>query len=233
MRSPRLWLFGIAALVASTGCDLFFDGGGRRPDRCEVLAEGAIDDGTAEVAPAPLRDPERLTCEAFGGGCDPECGPCPETAVALAPIPSWGVCGSPCEALGEAACAASPECRVVRDARCTIWADCTTDFIGCFPIDGAPDPEVDCFAARDGWTCSRSAACTALHEQTPCPLSTDAQCPRPFALCVPEGADPGRCHEEALCDVPTPSCPSGTTPGVANGCFTGACIPLELCEPAA
>jgi len=211
-----------AVTLFTSGCMLFFDDGGRRPEVCD-LAEPAS-------APAPLRDPERLTCESFGGTCNPQCGPCPAVA-GLAPIPSWGVCGDPCEALDEATCAARAECRVVRDARCAIDGNCTTDFLGCFPLDGAADPSVDCFAATDGWACSRSAACTALHVQEPCPLAVDAQCPRPFGLCVPEGRSPGRCHDQALCDAAPPACSANTLPGVANGCYTGACIPLALCEP--
>src|SRR5215207_3198552 len=83
------------------------------------------------IAPAPLRNPETLRCESYGGGCDPSCGPCP--AVALEPIPSWGECGSTCEALNEGACMDNAGCRVVKDARCAVGQTCLTDFLGCFP----------------------------------------------------------------------------------------------------
>jgi hypothetical protein len=225
-------LLTLAAVLALPGCMTFFDDGGKRPPRCD-LAETQ----TGEVAslPAPLRDPERLTCQQLGGGCDPACGPYAETTkqnADIAPPPSWGVCGSSCETLGETACAASAECRVVKDARCAISGNCVTDFLGCFPLDTAPDPTVDCFAARDGWTCSRSAACTALHDTAAdCP-DTGEPCPRPFGLCVKEGSGPGHCHDDAVCDSAGPNCPQGTTAGVGNGCYTGACIPLSLCENA-
>ena len=218
-----------AATLFTSGCLLFFDDGGKRPPQCDLATSGA------ESQPAPLRDPESLTCNSFGGDtCDPACGPCPLSDVAaLSPIPSWPMCGSACESLNESACAASAECRVVKDARCVIGEDCVTDFVGCFPIDNVQDPTVDCFAARDGWTCSRSAACTALHDRrSPCPANDDT-CSRPFGLCVPEGKSPGVCHEQATCDVPSPNCRAGTTPGVANGCYTGACIQFSLCEPSA
>ena len=42
--------------------------------------------------------------------------------------------------------------------------------------------------------------------------------------------NPGNCYGEILCDAPSPPCPSGTTPGIENGCFTGQCIPLNACE---
>ncbi len=216
----------LSLLLGLSGCLLFFDDGGHRPDQCLTPETGA------PIAQLPLRNPDTLECQAFGGGCDPACGPCPpQTQTDLAPLPSWGVCGSSCETLSESQCATASECRVVRDASCAVSGTCTTDFIGCFPVDGAVDPSVDCFHATSGWDCSRSAACTALHRQDPCPLATDAPCPRDFALCVPEGASPGKCHAEALCDIAQPACPPNTTAGVANGCYTGACIPNDLCEP--
>jgi hypothetical protein len=46
-----------------------------------------------------------------------------------------------------------------------------------------------------------------------------------------EGDLPGRCFEPVLCDEAPPNCPQNTTPGVESGCFTGACIPLDLCGP--
>jgi len=213
----------LVMLLGFSGCMIFFDDGGKRPPVCDLAEPASL--------PAPLRDPERLTCEQLGGGCNPDCGPCAEDIAARAPLPTWGVCGSTCETLDETACAASTACRVVKDARCMISGNCVTDFAGCFPIDGAPDPSVDCFAARDGWTCSRSAACSALHDTAAdCP-DTGEPCPRPFALCVKEGSGPGHCHDDAVCDSAGPSCPQGTTASVANGCYTGACIPLSLCEP--
>src|SRR5436190_20794625 len=146
----RAWL---AVLVFVPGCLLFFDDGGKRPpDDCTFEGDTR---GNAEGVSQPLRDPERLTCQEFGGGCDPSCGPCPAAAPSIA-FPSWGVCGSSCEQLTEAACAAAAECRVVRDARCAVSGTCETDFVGCFPVDTAPDTSVDCFRATTGWECSRS-----------------------------------------------------------------------------
>src|SRR4051794_16777781 len=108
----------VLALVLASGCALVFDGGGSGGDDVCAFA----DDQPAVVA-APQRNPENLECQSFGGGsCDPSCGPCP--AVDLAPIPSWGFCGSPCEQLSESACAAAPECRVIKDIACTRSQTC-------------------------------------------------------------------------------------------------------------
>jgi hypothetical protein len=211
----------VAILVLTSGCALVFDDGGDDDICLLAAAEPAI-------APAPQRNPETLTCEAFGGGCSPECGPCPE--IALAPSPSWGFCGSTCDALSETACAQNAGCRVVKDARCAVSADCATDFVGCFPTDQLVDPSIDCFAARDGWTCSQSAGCTAYHRGGVNGLEPVVT--RTFAMCAPEGQSPGTCYGAVACERVAPPCPAQTKPGVANGCYTGACIPLDICGPA-
>jgi hypothetical protein len=201
------------AVLVMTGC-VYFDSDDD-DDSCVVL----------DIAPAPLRNPDTLQCETFGGGCDPACGPCP--AVANQPLPSWPVCGSPCESLDPSACAADPSCRVVEDAACSIGLNCFTNFVGCYPIDTVPSTSIDCYTA-DAWDCSRDNACTAYHSYETCP--TDAECDRPFELCTPEGQAPGRCHDPVVCDRAPPACGTGKVPGVLNGCYTGACIPVHLCE---
>lgn len=212
----------LVALLCSLvgGCVLPGNGGGGGGDDVCVLTERA-----PVSEPAPLRDPNDLTCTSFGSGCDPACGPCP--ALERAPIPSWGACGSSCDGQGPAACASDPSCRTAKDATCTVGSGvCVTDFLGCFPVDTAADVSVKCFGA-DAWTCSRSHLCEAHHSQEPCAL--DALCARPFATCAPVGVDPGHCTGQVVCGSPPPVCPTGTTPGIANGCFTGACIVTSAC----
>jgi hypothetical protein len=210
-------------LMLASGCLLVFDG--RDDDDVCILAE-------AEPAslPAPQRNPETLACESFGGGCVPECGPCPAIAE-LAPQPSWGFCFHTCESLSETDCAKAPECRVVKDAACAIGRDCATDFLGCFPTDQFTRPDVDCFAARDGFTCSQSAACTAYHRGLQGALS-QPEILRAFATCAPEGKSPGTCFGQVFCRAAAPACPPNSRPGVADGCYTGGCIPVDVCEPA-
>lgn len=211
--------------ICLSGCAFIFDG--------DAVEECPLREAAGEPTIAPLRDPGDLTCASFGtGGCNAECGPCPastEPAFApsqpIPPIPSWPICGHACEGKGEGACSADPQCRVVKHATCAIGPSiCLTDFLGCFPIDEAPDASVDCRTA-DAWDCSRSAACTAYHSFDP---SEDR---RPFELCMPEGQSPGDCDGSASCDEPPPICPSGSVPGISNGCYTGACIPQHLCGP--
>jgi hypothetical protein len=225
--------FVVTTLLAVPGCLLFFDDGGSRPDQCLVGDEPEIADELL------LRDPSSLACQSFGGGrpCDPACGPCPEDvpaepekgAALIPPIPSWGLCQSTCESRTAAACAAAPECRVIRDVRCAIDGTCETDFMMCVALDMAPDPSLACNEQRDGWACSRNPSCSALHERLPCPIN--GPCDRsPFVMCVNEETSPGRCFDPVICAALPPACPAGTQPGVANGCYTGACIPNEFCE---
>ena len=208
-------------LCLVSGCLLFDTGGGSQCLQTRGGVEASLD------AP-PLRNPETLICEDFGGPpCDPSCGPCP-LAEDQAPIPSWGVCGSTCEGRDEATCAADPACRVVRDARCAVSGACANDYLGCFPTDMFTDPSVNCATATDGTTCSRSNACTALHRNDPCPL--DAPCPLSFAMCITEGANPGTCKGNVACDALPPPCPANTTPGIDGLCWSGFCIPNDICE---
>lgn len=220
-------------LTLASGCFVVFDdGGGSDGDGVCVF-----DNAEPIAAPAPLRNPETLACESFGGGgCNIECGPCPavaELTEPTPPLPSWGTCFHGCESLtNETDCAKDSHCRVVKDVACAIRGDCVTDFLGCLPTDRSARPDVDCFAARDGFTCSQSSACTAYHRGSGSLLDLSPPAPtRNFATCAPEGKSPGKCWATATCARPAPACPVGSRAGVAEGCYTGGCIPLDVCEP--
>lgn len=227
------------------GCFIFFEEHGKGGDEC-LLPPSGDDPKEPGAAIAPQRNPHNLICESFGGGggtCDPNCGPCPLSGEendtdqppkpnALAPIPSWGFCTGFCESLDEATCELDGSCRVIRDARCAVEGNCETDFVTCVETDQFVDTSTDCNAITDADSCSRNPSCTAFHREEVCPFESPVppQCTRDFAFCANEGQDPGRCFEQAACDQVPPTCPSGSTPGVANGCFTNVCIPNDLCE---
>ncbi|MBA3465180.1 MAG: hypothetical protein H0T46_34940 [Deltaproteobacteria bacterium] len=215
----------VAFLVTAPACSVFWEKGSGGGD--DVCVFGENDEPA--IAQAPLRDPSNLTCVSFGGGgCNPECGPCPAITAHRTPVPSWGVCGSGCDALGDGACTMTPDCRTTRDATCTIGPNaCITDFLGCFPTDFSRDDTINCFTA-DASTCSRSKKCEAHHGHAPCPVG-GGECPRPFVTCVPVGVSPGSCDGQVTCRRVAPTCPAGTTPGIANGCYTDACIVTTQC----
>jgi hypothetical protein len=197
---------------AGDSLDDLVDGG-------DIIGDDSGDAADATDAPceedeplrAELRNPENLTCDEFTvGSCTPG-----------VPVPTWGVCESECQDLNEQACSTASACRVVKDAECLVQFDCLTDYLGCFPTDMDVDESIDCWTA-DAFQCSRSPKCSAAH-------STSGGGGRPFDLCIIEGKSPGFCNLPVACDQAPPNCPQGTTPGVENRCYTGACIPEDLC----
>ncbi|MGE0871439.1 MAG: hypothetical protein AB7P03_22955 [Kofleriaceae bacterium] len=205
----------VIAAALSPACSFVFDGDDEHGQTCDQL-----DDATL------YRDPTTLLCDG-SPGCESRCGPCPLDDQA-AFVPTWGECGSRCEDLAEQQCALDASCRIAYEARCTISGSCLTNYIGCFPLDQQPDSTIECYRA-DAASCSRSNACIALHIAEPCP--TDAPCEQPFAMCAIEGRLPGRCSGNVICRAAPPDCEPGSTPGILGGCYTGACIPEDICEP--
>jgi len=222
------------AVVTLPGCFLFFDEhGSGGDDDCLFPAEDqpAPPPGPRSSPVASQRNPQTLTCEQLNGGgtCNPQCGPCP--LADLAPLPTWGFCFSGCESLDENQCESDASCRVIKDAECSISGSCLTDFLGCVTTDQVTDPQIDCTTVTDADSCSRNPACTAYHVAGGCPIvNNEPTCSNEFAFCGPEGHGAGRCFDQAACDRTPPACPAGTTPGVADGCFTDVCIPDALCE---
>jgi hypothetical protein len=51
------------------------------------------------------------------------------------------------------------------------------------------------------------------------------------ATCAPVSGGPGSCYGQVACDALPPACPTGTTPGRSNACWTGYCIPNAACGP--
>ena len=198
----------VLALIATAGC---FSGPGTGDDICPATA----------IATQGLRDPSNGTCEGFGGGC---------RGIA---DPDWAVCGGACEAKGEADCRGTAGCRAIYTGRvCPPNADCsfTTQvaFFGCWGT--APYSHIeggDCWGL-DPYTCSEHDDCSAVFATQP------AQPPLSWASCMPElhPLDPGTCDGLVVCRAAPPACPTGTVPGVTNGCYSGYCIPKNDCNGA-
>lgn len=129
---------------------------------------------------------------------------------------------------------ANSQCRVARSYRDYYEQNQEVDdFMGCYPLNTGPSPDVQRCEGLDAEQCAWQSDCTALYDGTPgqCNGLTPEQClGAQFQACITESrVDPGTC-EGAACRQAEPSCPSGTTPGVANGCYTGACIPNTFCN---
>ena len=77
----------------------------------------------------------------------------------------------------------------------------------------------------NGYRCTAEDVCGTPPDCDPA-VGCDSVC---YGVCVPE-FDPSDCFGEVYCDSLPPECPPNTIPGRRNGCWTGQCIPVELCE---
>ncbi len=232
-----LRLASLCALMLTSSCALYF---GDDDDDCPY---GGYDTGGsgAEAPAVGLHNPETGQCEyGFGGGrppypCDDRCGPCDQPAVAEADYaapPSWGYCESECTGLDEASCLESPGCRgIYAEPYCGDGVSCDGyGFVECWSVDQSGPIQGECIGL-DAYACSMHDDCIAKHESV---CSGPEACSLGgFQACYPEPIDDaGACWGEVNCRSLPPECPTDTTPGIANGCWTGGCIPLDECEGA-
>ena len=209
----------VAVVLVAPACQIYFDNDDDN-DRCDLVG-----------APEPalrLVNPETLACQTFSQPtCDEECGPCAQGAIY---VPPWGECSSSCVGLSESACIANSACRVAR-GRDDYYGN-LDDYMGCYPLGTQPAPDVERCEGLDAEQCSLQADCSALYDGAPgqCTALTPEQCAGArFRECIPESeVNAGTC-DQAACRAEPPSCPTGTKPGVYNGCWSGACIPTALC----
>lgn len=143
-------------------------------------------------------------------GCDancPTCGACPAVC--------YGVCVGYSPSCAAVDCAPGYHC----EEQCYADSDplqmdwCTT---ACVP-DASSCALIDC---GPGYECVES-----------CALSSNGTyyCE---STCIPSNnGDPGSCYGNVACDALPPACPSGTTPGIKDLCWTGYCIPNAACGP--
>jgi len=209
------------------------------------------------IAEIQYRDPQSGQCQSFGSPypCDPQCGQlCPATGAGDA-LPDWAMCGGACDGLSETQCLASPSCHAAYqdsptpsptywgcwelppsgaitgscsglDAQtCSEHTDCVSNYTS--PVNAGPSfvPSfVSCAAEPTSSVCA-GTSCAMGSECVVTPTAPSSP------VCEPT-ATVGDCVA-ATCTTPPPGCPAGTTPGVANGCYTNYCIPQDSCAPPA
>ena len=198
-------------VVLLAGCSLYpeLDGDHHTPPDAPCVAE---------FPPAiQLRDPQTGVCQSIGvGGCPDPCLPCAGGAGAL---PDWAPCDGRCEALDEATCIGTSECRAIyRDDHTGPFPQ----FFSCWGTARSFTSVGTCTTILDAETCSQHDNCSAIY-------TAGANGPDAFAKCIAEPHhDPGLCTT-ATCTMTPPKCPTGLKAGVLNGCYTGYCIPNNMC----
>jgi hypothetical protein len=117
-------------------------------------------------------------------------------------------------------CLPHPDCNETGDGGAcppVCYGQCVPATSGCDLIDCAP-----------GYHCE-----VTCRDEPGCREGPDGGCAPPICdvTCVPDGSTGpvGECTGETFCPTLPPACPQGTTPGIANGCWTGYCIPLAAC----
>lgn len=165
-------------------------------------------------------------------------------------------CPTGYECTSDTECLPPPECQDGADCPAVCYGRCVPQQWGCEAVDCAPgyhcemqcypcdstDPDVPCdsyceticvpdvpWTCDDGTVCPEGTHCETRCDGMDCPPGET--CPEVcWTECVPDA--PGTCDGEVLCDSLPPACPDGTVPGIANGCWTGYCIPVEDCGTA-
>jgi len=193
---------------------MYFGGDDVQNDDCMTVAVPAS---------AYYRDPSNGACINEGGGS--ACG-CGEPCVGTAPggtYAIWGACNTTCDALDETTCIATTGCHAAY-VETVLGAPLSTHaFYGCWAV--APpggDVPYEC-TGLDAQACSTRDNCSMVY--------TGYQgVPQSFERCFDETTTaPGQCTGTLQCGISPPTCPVSTTPGIANGCWTGFCIPNAQC----
>ncbi len=239
----------LAGWLLMPGCRLYFEqddsaGGGRNGgDGWPDAGVRRPDGGTCSAMDASwLRNPWTGRCEAFFNPGDP--------CWNGTPLPPWGSCdGCSRHDDDEAACLDDPQCRAA------YVESAGRGYIGCWSLGLVTILDPSGCAGLDAELCAGMADCVAVYESLAClPDDLDAtfcghgsfvtcedeprrcvdidQCPNGW-WCSDDGlckGGTGSCYGEVTCPHSPPGCAPNSTPGVANGCWTGACIFNDSCD---
>ncbi len=149
---------------------------------------------------------------------------------------------SACDVLGHAACvAAYPDCAPVYDDDCCPscdptggCADCVDiQFHHCAPLADVCGPAGPACGQVPGWACSGGSATCGDPGGSVTPCASVAGCV--LAVCDPTQPCMESCHPvtagscTSSCDAVPPPCPAGTIAESDGFCYTGFCIPADVC----
>jgi len=246
----------ILGVTALAGCEVYYgdrtDGWSSGETYCDATGCWYCDDYGCYPIDGDGRWEECRSNDECAAGCYCDDGACIETGfcnsdadcpealicddrATCVPDDSIGRCGS------DADCPRGTRCDrragvCIGSPTCTSNDDCDPGYAcddrgTCAPVPCTADDQCVSGAICDTTTglCVDTAVCGA---STDC--ADGMKCDTARRTCVPCGdggctPQPGSCYEQPVCDSLPPTCPSGTLPGVIDGCYSGLCIPEALC----
>jgi hypothetical protein len=199
----------------ATGCSMYWGGDDLKNDDC---GQAAPSNNTSAY-----RDPQTGACIDEGGGYYCGCASaCPGGGAAIG-NPDWGQCYTSCDNLDESDCITTSGCHAAYVETVLGAPVSTHTFYGCWQTAPGGQATGSC-SGLDAQSCSTRDNCSMVY--------TGYQgAPQDFERCFDETTttDPGQCTGTLQCAMAPPPCPANTTAGIANGCWTGFCIPNAQC----
>lgn len=113
------------------------------------------------------------------------------------------------------------------DEQCGLGYECD-DRDTCVPEPCTSDDQCQegCYCDENIGECVETSTCS---NDTMC--TGDLTCDEERSTCVPES--PITCQGEVTCADEAPICPSGSTPEIQDGCYTGECMAKDQCPDGA
>ena len=157
---------------------------------------------------------------------------------------SWSYCGSD----GFYQCDSNNNCTLVSSTcpadtgsggsagngyTCSSNTDCAA---GCFCENGTCEEGGFCTSDSDcgsGFFCDTSrSSCEPNPSPTPVGCGSNADCTGAEQFCdaTSNTCQTGSCAGTITCNIVAPTCPSGSAPVIANGCYTGTCQAIASCD---
>lgn len=114
---------------------------------------------------------------------------------------------------------------------CTTDAECGTGYTcdsrgTCIPTPCSSDADCEAGCYCDSGECVETGLCG---DNAACPAGMTCDLER--YTCEPDnGQDGGSCAGTITCATAEPSCATGQTPIIVDGCYSGACIAIDQCD---
>lgn len=223
---------GLVVAASLSGCTLYF-GEDHHGNDCPPGTYASYDDWGNEVCVPGGGDGYYCTTDdqcAAGCYCDDSTGTCNEAGFCSTDADCGAGmtcdCSSSCVPAGTETRTCGGSCF---ETGCPFGTVCAADGT-CIVAPPTCNSDSDCAAGCycTGGQCEESNICVS---DADCPA--DQHCDGPRSTCVPGAPIPTpTCDGAVTCTFGAPTCPAGQVPLIDDGCYTGACTPLESCTGA-